>query len=425
MRRTLSARLGCLAVTGVLVIALPAPARAAVLATELVSVTADGIQGNENSILPSTDAGGRFVVFQSLASNLVPGDDNGRYDIFLTDRATGSLELISRGADGRPLPGNSGGARISADGRFVAYYSWTGTSAEKPRIHVYDRVERATEQIPSGARGGMFPSISGDGRFVTFASNSEDLVPDTNGWYEDVFLHDRRTGETRIVSVSADGTQGDRSSSNGVVTADGRHVAFASDATNLVPGDTNDTEDVFLKDLTTGEIQRITVTGGGSQLTGFWIYSEPSVSADGRYVTYSTTGAFDPADGNDDIDVYLRDTVGGTSTLVSRRAGGEPLDLGWASSPALSGDGSSVAFWSNSGEIVAGDTNHTGDLFVYDRASAVTERVSLTGSGAEAGGADSGVLSHDGSLAFYRASAANLVANDVNGRDDVFVTRRS
>ncbi|MEU4623343.1 hypothetical protein AB0G04_25650 [Actinoplanes sp. NPDC023801] len=425
MRRTLSARLCCLTVTGALVIALPAPAHAAVLATDLVSVTADGTQGNENSILPSVDADGRFVVFQSQASNLTSDDDNGKYDIFLTDRGSGSLELISRGADGGPLPGNSGGARISADGRFVTYYSWTGTSAEPPKVQVYDRVARATEQIPAGARGGMFPTISGDGRYVTFASGSEDIVPDANGWYGDVFLHDRQTGETKIASSSADGTQGDRSSSKGVVTADGRHVAFASSATNLVPGDTNDAEDIFLKDLTTGDIQRITVTSDGSQLTDFWIYSDPSVSADGRYVSYSTTGAFDPADVNEDIDVYVRDTVTGTTTLVSRRASGEPLSSGWASSPAVSGDGGSIAFWSNSGQIVAGDTNYTGDLFVYDRTSGITERVSVTSSGAEADGADSGVLSHDGRLAFYRAAATNLVTNDTNGKDDIFVTRRS
>ncbi|MET0415412.1 MAG: hypothetical protein ABW022_05265 [Actinoplanes sp.] len=406
-------------------IALPAPAHAAVLATELVSVTADGTQGNENSILPSVDAEGRFVVFESPASNLASDDDNGKYDVFLTDRDTGSLELISRGVDGRPLPGNSGGSQISADGRFVTYYSWTGTSAEWPKVYVYDRIAQATEQIPTGARGSMSPAISGDGRYVTFASGSEDIVPDANGWYGDVFLHDRQTGETRIVSSSADSTQGDRSSSKGVVTADGRHVAFASSATNLVPGDSNDAEDIFLKDLTTGDIQRITVSIDGSQLTDFWIYSDPSVSADGRYVSYATTGAFDPADVNDDIDVYLRDTVTGTTTLVSRRASGEPLSSGWASSPAISGDGGSIAFWSNSSQIVAGDTNYSGDLFVYDRTSGVTERVSVTSSGAEADGADSGVLSHDGRLAFYRAGAANLVTNDTNGKDDIFVTRRS
>ncbi|GAA2599248.1 PD40 domain-containing protein [Winogradskya consettensis] len=425
MRRTLSARLCCLTATGALVIALPAPAHAAVIATELVSVTADGTQGNENSILPSVDAAGRFVVFKSAASNLASDDDNGKDDVFLTDRDTGSLELISRGADGRPLPGDSGSPKISADSRFITYYSWTGTSAEPPKIYVYDRITQATEQIPTGTRGGMFSTISGDGRYVTFASGSEDIVPDANGWYGDVFLHDRQTGDTRIVSSSADGTQGDRSSSNGVITADGRHVAFASSATNLVPGDTNDTEDIFLKDLDTGAVQRITVASDGSQLTDFWLYSDPSVSADGRYVSYSTTAAFDPADTNDDIDVYLRDTATGTTTLISRRADGQPLSSGWASSPAVSGDGDSIAFWSNSGQIVAGDTNYTGDLFVYDRTSSTTERVSVTSTGTEADGADSGVLSHDGRLAFYRASAPNLVPNDTNGKDDIFVTRRS
>ncbi|WP_203810455.1 TolB family protein [Actinoplanes couchii] len=400
-------------------IALPVPARAAVVGTELVSVAADGTQGNESSIVPSVDAAGRFVVFQSEASNLTPGDTNGKQDVFLADRDTGSLELISQSA-----AGDSGGARISADGRFVTYDSWVGTSAERPKIYVYDRIAGQTEQIPVGSRGGMFPSISGDGRYVTFRSGSEDIVPDANGWYDDIFLHDRQTGGTRIVSTSADGTQADASSSDGVLTADGRHVAFASRAANLVPGDTNDVEDIFLKDLTTGGIQRITVTSAGTQLTDFWIYSDPSLSADGRYVSYSTTGGFDPADGNDEIDVYLHDAVTAESTLVSRRANGEPLSSGWASSPAISGDGGSIAFWSNSSQVVTGDTNWTGDLFVYDRASAVTERVSLTSAGAEAEGSDSGVLSHDGRLAVYRSSATNLVPNDTNGKDDIFATRR-
>ncbi|GIF13408.1 TolB family protein [Actinoplanes teichomyceticus] len=426
MRRTPSARLCCcLTVTAALAAALPAPAHAAVLATRLVSVTPDGTQGEKDSLLPSADARGRFVVFESQASNLASDDDNGQYDVFLVDRATGSLELISRGADGRPLPGSSGGSQISADGRFVTYYSWTGTSAEPPRVYVYDRAARATTPVPTGAAGGTSPSISGDGRYVTFKSRSEDLVPDANGWYEDIFVHDRQTGATTIASRAADGAQGDRSSSRGVITADGRHLAFASDATNLVPGDTNDTEDIFLKDLTTGAVQRISVTGDGSQGTDFWIYSDPSVSADGRYVGYATTAAFAPDDTNDDIDVYLHDTGTGETTLVSRGHDGQPLDAGWASSPAVSGDGGSIAFWSSSGQVVADDTNLAGDLFVYDRAGGVTERVSVTGSGAQADGADSGVLSHDGRLVFYRAGAANLVPDDTNGADDIFVTSRS
>lgn len=425
MRRPLSAILSCLAVTGALAAALPAPAYAAAVSTERVSVAADGTQGDADSILPSTDAEGRFVVFVSRASNLAPDDTNGQDDIFLVDRRTGVLTLISRGADGKPRPGSSGGAKISADGRFVTYYWWTGTTAEWPKVYVYDRVAQATEEIPTGAKGGTFPSISGDGRYVTFESDSQDIVPDTNGWYGDIFLYDRQTKQTTIASRSADGTQGDRSSSDGVISADGRHLMFASDATNLVPGDTNGDEDLFAKDLTTGAVKRVSVASDGSQRTNFWVYSEPSVSADGRYVTYSTTAPFDPADTNEDIDVYLHDTATGRTTLVSRGHDGKPLDSGWASSPVLSGDGGSIGFWSNSHEVVAGDTNWVGDFFVHDRVSGVTERASVTSSGAQADGADSGVLNHDGRLAFYRAGAANLVPGDTNGKHDIFVTRRS
>jgi len=222
-----------------------------------VSVASDGTQGNDNSWDPSISADGRYVAFFSHASNLVPGDTNGKADVFVHDRVTGQTTRVSVASDG--TEGNG--------------YSW-------------------------------FPSISADGRYVAFESIASNLVPgDTNG-VSDVFVHDRLTGQTTRVSVASDGTQGHSASDHPSISADGRYVAFESFASNLVPGDTNGKRDVFVHDRLTGQTARVSVASDGTQGNGDSIY--PSISADGRYVAF-VSGASNlvPGDANGNIDVFI------------------------------------------------------------------------------------------------------------------------
>ena len=205
--------------------------------TERVSVASNGGQADSSSVNPAVSADGRFVAFESDASNLVGGDTNGLNDIFVHDRQTGTTERVSVATGGTEANG-------------VSYT----------------------------------PAISADGRFVAFYSNATNLVGgDTNGT-SDVFVHDRQTGTTERVSVATGGAEANGGSSTAAISADGRFVAFHSDATNLVSGDTNGARDIFVHDRQTGTTERVSVATGGAQANSG--SANPAISADGRFVAF-------------------------------------------------------------------------------------------------------------------------------------------
>jgi Ca2+-binding RTX toxin-like protein len=205
--------------------------------TERVSVASDGTQGNDGSWVTSISADGRFVAFSSMASNLVPGDTNGREDVFVHDRQTGQTERVSVASNGT-----------------------------------------------QGNRDSYAGSISADGRFVVFVSEAANLVQgDTNGT-RDIFVHDRQTGRTERVSVASDGTEGNRGSEAPSISADGRFVVFHSEASNLVPGDRNGCADIFVHDRQTGRTERVSMASDGTEGTNYSY--DPSISADGRFVAF-------------------------------------------------------------------------------------------------------------------------------------------
>jgi Tol biopolymer transport system component len=226
---------------------------------QLVSVASDSTQGNDNSWDPSISADGRYVAFFSHASNLVPGDTNNTLDVFVHDRLTGQTTRVSVASDGTEGNGDSFVGSISADGRYVAFASWAsnlvpGDTNGRSDIFVHDRVTGQTTRVSVASDGTEgngdswgCPSISADGRYVAFASWASNLVPgDTNG-RSDIFVHDRVTGQTTRVSVASDGTEGNGDSWwRPSISADGRYVAFPSYASNLVPGDTNGWADIFV-----------------------------------------------------------------------------------------------------------------------------------------------------------------------------------
>src|SRR5438132_1108786 len=305
--------------------------------TVRVSVASDGTEGNDVSLGSALSADGRFVAFDSAATDLVAGDTNGVSDVFVHDRQTGTTERVSVASDGAQGNGRSG---------------------------------LVTFAFP--------PALSADGRFVAFVSAAANLVAsDTNG-ATDVFVHDRQTGTTERVSVASDGTEsnaanvGPSLSADGrfvaapALSADGRFVAFDSDAANLVAGDTNGATDVFVHDRQTGTTERVSVASGGSQGNG------------------SNAG------------------------------------------PVLSADGRFVAFHGTASNLVGGDTNGTTDVFVHDRQTGTTERMSVASGGTQGNGPSSGAaLSADGSLVAFHGTATNLVAGDANGAYDVFVHDRA
>ncbi|NTU71824.1 MAG: hypothetical protein HGB10_08410 [Coriobacteriia bacterium] len=287
---------------------------------------------------------------------------------------------------------------------------------------IYERVSVATGgvQIPAGKEA-LDAAMSADGRYVVFASDATSLVTsDTNG-FEDIFRRDRLTGETIRVSVQTGGGQSNKSSSWPAISADGRFVVFRSDASNLVAGDNNGTLDFFIRDCVIGSTDRVNVGPLSREANNWGRYC--SVSDDGRYVCFDSSASnLVDGDTNGGADIFVRDRVLGVTTRASVSAAGAQASGGFG---VVSGNGRYVAFNSAATNVVPNDTNGAGDIFVRDLVSGTTEMVSVS-SGGVLGDASSirAVISRDGRYVAFESEATNLVANDTNGLTDVFVRDR-
>jgi Tol biopolymer transport system component len=303
--------------------------------TERVSVHTNGTEAaNGHSSFPSISADGRYVAFESAAINLVGGDSNGLIDIFVHDRQS--------------------------------------------RVTV--RVNVSTERYQAFGGQSYYPSISADGRYVAFVSDATNLVPGDSNKLPDIFVHDTVKGTTQRVSVAGGGAQasgGD--STQPVISADGRYVAFASEATNLVPGDTNGFTDIFVHDRVEGTNQRVNIATGGAQAVGGHSFY-PSITADGRYVAFvSDATNLVSKDTNNSWDIFVHDRQTGTTSRASVASGGAQADAGSAR-PSISADGRYIAFESGAMNLVPDDSNDVVDVFLHDREVNKTTRVSvLTG----------------------------------------------
>ncbi|MEH1918344.1 FG-GAP-like repeat-containing protein, partial [Nostoc sp.] len=292
-----------------------------------INIANDGIEANDTSYSPKISADGLYVTFASNASNLIPNDNNGLEDIFVYDRTTGQITRVSIANDG-------------TEGNGYSYSS----------------------------------SISADGLYVTFASNASNLVPNDNNQKTDIFIYDRTTGQITRVSIANDGTEGNSYSYSPSISGDGRYIAFYSNASNLVPNDNNEKEDIFVYDQTTGQITRVSVDSNGAEANGK-SYS-PSISGDGRYIAfYSNASNLVPNDNNGKFDTFVYDLIAGQITRVSVDSNGVEAN-GESFLPSLSGDGRYIAFESNASNLVPNDNNGLEDIFVYDRTA--TTGVTIT-----------------------------------------------
>src|SRR2546426_7779837 len=267
------------------------------------SVNSNNAQGNAGSTVAAITPDGRFVLFGSSASNLVLGDTNGFMDAFVHDRLTGTTERVSVSSSGAQGNGDSmtgdlsgDGGAITPDGRFVAFNSLAsnlvpGDANGSGDVFVRDRVTGTTEIVSvnsSGVQGNFVsgaspPSISGNGTLVAFDSQATNLVSGQIG-VEGVFVHNRLTGRTIEVSVNSAGVEGNAFSLGPSISRDGRFVVFVSDASNLVPGDTNGMLDVFVRDLIAGTTERVSVDSSGVEGNGAsgGFFDLPDISADRR-----------------------------------------------------------------------------------------------------------------------------------------------
>lgn len=225
--------------------------------TTRVSVASSGAEGNGDSLYPRLSADGRFVVFLSFASDLVPGDTNDGGDVFVHDRQSGTTTRVSVDSSGAQTSGAGGTPAISADGRSVAFWSSATNlvpddTNDRNDVFVHDRQSGITSRVSvdtAGAEGNfdsLTPAISADGRAVAFTSHASNLVPGDTNDLGDIFIHNRQSGITTRISVDSSGAQGNADSTLSTISGDGSIVAYQSWANNLVPGDTNDVSDVFV-----------------------------------------------------------------------------------------------------------------------------------------------------------------------------------
>jgi hypothetical protein len=337
--------------------------------TTRVSIASDGTQGNSMSQQPTVSSGGRYIAFMSWASNLVGNDNNGKGDIFVLDRGTGSTTRVSVDSVGAEGNSDSFYPAISADGRYVAFFSSASNlvsgdaNGNNGDIFIHDQKTGLTELVSLDSNGnqiggGAFddgPSISGDGRYVAFKSGAN------------IYVRDRQTATTILASVASDSTAANDSSDHPAISSDGHYVAFTSIATNLVAGDTNGVRDVFVHNLQNGETIRASVATGGAESNGAVDdLARPAISSDGRYVSFASAAM----------------------------------------------------------NLVANDTNMVTDVFVHDCVSNQTSRVSVGSDGTQANGPSEDhvevSIADNGEYIAFTSSATNLILSDTNNLDDVF-----
>jgi hypothetical protein len=287
--------------------------------TTRVSVSSSGRQGNADSDYSNVSSNGRWVVFASLASNLVKGDTNGHWDLFIHDAVTGRTRLITRSRAGTPANGDTsyiGPSSMSADGRFVTFSSLAsnlvaGDQNGASDVFVYDRETRRIRPVSVSSRevrgngDSGAPTIGANGRFVAFDSASTNLVGGDGNGYRDVFIRDLKAGTTRRVSLSSSEVEGNRDSSYATISSDGRFVAFESAATNLIGGDGNAATDIFVRNLAPGSTRRVSVSSSKAEANGG--SSNAFISASGAFVVFQSDATNLVAnDMNGATDVFLR-----------------------------------------------------------------------------------------------------------------------
>lgn len=443
----------CLTRALVIVVAAAAPALAQTPGKIVrESATADGKPALGNSAAPDLSADGRYVAFESDASNLVPGDTNEDTDVFVRDRQTGVVQRVSVAWNGMEARDDSACPAISADGRFVAFLSraWNlypgGANLGNPRwdVYVHDRQEGTTTRLSVAAGGGDpdfdsgCPDLSADGSRVVFHSYATNLVEDDGNEYFDVFVVETATGEVRRVSTTPDGKDADGASFNPAISGDGRFVAFESWASNLrLPAPAQQapllpfTTNVFVVDLATGDREAVSVVAHDD-----YPYSPqgqsfaPAISFDGRYVAFrsSAWNLVQPYPAHRPH-VYVRDRVAETTTRVSAEdlvgdCGRPDRDFlcKWTEhgNPTISDDGRFVAFASRAASLLPANLYHGDQVYLFDTVGGRLRRLSVEPNGWEGDGCSvEPALSGDGKTLVYRSSSTNLAADDPNDGTDI------
>ncbi|MGH8571056.1 MAG: PKD domain-containing protein, partial [Gammaproteobacteria bacterium] len=398
-------------------------------ATTRVSVSSDGTEVNGMSHRATVSANGRYVAFDSSASDLVIGDTNNTRDVFVHDRWAGDTTRISVASDGEQGNMASEDPSISADGHCVSFRSYAtnlvkGDGNNLQDVFVHDRETGETTRVSVSSDGreasGFAHALSGDGRYVAFDSASPNLVGGDTNNASDVFVHNRRTRATTRVSVAIDGHEAymNQPSLGPVISTDGRYVAFASSGLTRprpLPF-SHVTWNVFVHDRDTGKTSLVSTPFDESlQFDAPYMVGHsfnPALSVDGRYVVFdSTSNYLVSGDETPSHEIFVRDRATATTTQIDGVSEISP-------NAVISGDGRSVAFAAYRDEAV-------GHILVDDRDTGETSLISVANDGTRGNG-DSNwpALSADGRYVVFESEATNLVERDTNSTVDVFVKDR-
>jgi Tol biopolymer transport system component len=388
-----------------------------------------GTTGNGQSGSPSLSADGQLVAFSSNAGNLVPGDTNGATgDIFVRNLSTGATTLVSVNKTGGTPNADSYNPVISPDGRYVAFLSRaTDVTSDDTGggLFLRDLQAGTTTLLDKAVKSQL--SFSDDGHLMAYEG-----VSTTGGQSPQVFVRSLTTGTTTEISLNLQGQEGNGESVYPVLSGNGQFVVFTSYASDLVANDTNNTPDVFVRNLAVDTTTLVSVndagTGTGNAQSGFI----NSISADGRYVAFDSLATdlvpgFVDHNGSGSPDVYVRDLQLGTTTLVSVNRTGTGGDNGseFDSNLVMTPDGRYVAFESFATNLTTLSTGlgYTPNIFLRDLQQEITTLVSVNSAGTAGGnsGSTDPHISSDGRYLEFVSTASNLVANDTNGASDVFI----
>ncbi len=419
--------------------------------TRLVHSSSGGPSNGANSV-PAISADGRYIAFQSSATDLGPSQPPcpaACLNVFVFDRRMRTVEMVSLTPTGDPGNGRSYSPSISGDGRFVAFISTSTDLLDRPvagcptgstcsEAFVRDRLQSTTEIVSvsatrKAANEGIYKvvSISANGRFVAFDSTSTNLArgtalscsevylysrPNYHGNCSQVYTHDRETGTTALMSISLSGRAAKGMSEVPSLSADGRFVAFDSKASSLVGGDANDAYDVFVRDRRTHHTELVSVTSSGKhgEYTSYAPQSGSNqfISADGRFIVFPSAATLVDEDTNNLFDIYVRDRLKRTTTRASVSTSGEQGDNTSEFSATISRDGRFVAFDSAAGNLVRGDTNGIYDIFVHDMRTRSTVLVSKSSTGEVSNDlSNQPTISPDGRVVVFFSFASNLTGD--------------
>ncbi len=391
-----------------------------------ISTGYDGSPANQRSYNSVVSGDGRYITYVSEATNIVTGDTNNHADLFRYDRQTCTTVMVSVAPDG-VTPGNldSVYSAMSADGHYITFQSAATNLVSSPTVTTWTiylrdmqtNITTLVSKAPNGAAANgqsRNPAISEDGRYVVYQSEATNLTGETDTAYYDIFVYDRVTDQTTRVSKTPTGTQSFGDSTLPEISGNDRYIVYTSVAANIVSEDSNGSSDVFLYDQTTGQNQRVSIPPSGTQNNNGPSYVS-AISDDGNLVAFIATNT------TQDNVLYVRNRSLNQTIQISLPVIGTTVQVS-ASIIGMSADGRYTAFTSVSNNLVYGDSNNYMDVFLHDRQSYKTMRVSTGINGAQTNDHSFlASLSSDGSVITYYSAASNIVTGDTNSVSDIFV----